>query len=287
MAIRSVGFEPAGQVFGATVLPFALATGVSCPGTGTRRGLRPHEAGETGMTIISGSGIRGPVTRIAQARYGGRRTALDRMTAACAHLGGHGVVGASVQVRDIPAEILTAAALEFTVIGTAVRAPGCPPPSRPFACGLPAKDFAKLIMTGWLPVGVVLGISVAARHDDLLVTDRSRWGPANAEVPAYTDLITSVRQDARSQLESEVRGLGADGVVVSAMTVRAHGDACQAHPGGTDHVAEAVITGTAVTRFATQSGTARLASLAVLALDRLCGAPRSGRSRQKPLSGME
>jgi len=287
MAIRSVGFEPAGQVFGATVLPFALATGVSCPGTGTRRGLRPHEAGETGMTIISGSGIRGPVTRIAQARYGGRRTALDRMTAACAHLGGHGVVGASVQVRDIPAEILTAAALEFTVIGTAVRAPGCPPPSRPFACGLPAKDFAKLIMTGWLPVGVVLGISVAARHDDLLVTDRSRWGPANAEVPAFTDLITSVRQDARSQLESEVRGLGADGVVVSAMTVRAHGDACQAHPGGTDHVAEAVITGTAVTRFATQSGTARLASLAVLALDRLCGAPRSGRSRQKPLSGME
>ena len=54
----------------------------------------------------------------------------------------------------------------------------------------------------------------------------------------------------RATLEQTVRELGADGVVVSAMTLRVRSDACHAHPGGADHFAEAVITGTAVARFA-------------------------------------
>jgi hypothetical protein len=65
------------------------------------------------------------------------------------------------------------------------------------------------------------------------------------------------------QLELALHGLGADGVVVSAMTLRAHGDACRTHPGGTDHVAEAVITGIATRR----SGTSPPPSLAVLSVN--------------------
>src|SRR5260370_1343113 len=117
------------------------------------------------------------------------------------------------------------------------------------------------------PAGIALGISAAARHDELLASDRSRWGPGNTEVPAYTDLMVAVRQDARTQLGHAVRGVGADGVVISAMTLRVRGDACQAHPGGTDHFAEAVITGSAIARFAHDSGAAAAPSLAVLALD--------------------
>jgi uncharacterized protein YbjQ (UPF0145 family) len=86
-------------------------------------------------------------------------------------------------------------------------------------------------------------------------------------VPAYTDLMVQVRQDARIRLEQAVRGLGADGVVVSAMTVHVRSDACRAHAGGTDHFAEAVISGTAVARFADQRKTAPPPSLAVLPLD--------------------
>jgi len=172
------------------------------------------------------------------------------MTAECADLGAHGVVGASVQVREIPADRLTAGAVEFKVISTAVRAGNCPPLARPFACDLSGQGFAKLVMAGWVPAGIALGISVAALHDDGLTTGSSRWGARNAEVPAYTDLMVKVRQDARSRLEQALRGLGADGVVVSAMTLRVHGVACRR--GGTDHFAEAVITGTAVARFADQ-----------------------------------
>jgi uncharacterized protein YbjQ (UPF0145 family) len=123
-----------------------------------------------------------------------------------------------------------------------------------------------LVMAGWVPAGIVLGISATARHDELLTSDRSRWVPGNAEVAAYTDLVIKARQDARSQLEQAIRELGADGVVVSAVTVRVRGGACRAHPGGTDHFAEAVITGSAVARFSGRSRTATPPSLAVLSL---------------------
>jgi uncharacterized protein YbjQ (UPF0145 family) len=182
------------------------------------------------------------------------------MAAECAELGGHGVVGASVQISEVaPADGWRAGAVEFTVTGTAVRARGCPRVSRPFACDLSGQDFAKLIMAGWAPAGIALGLSVAGLHDDGLTTGTSRLGPRNAEVPAYADLIAKVRQEARSLLEQAAGALGADGVVVSAMTVHVRGGACRR--GGTDHFAEAVITGTAVARFAGQRSTAPPASL--------------------------
>ncbi len=263
-AIRSVGFEQAGQVFGAAVYQLSATAGVSCPGTGARSPDASPDAPERTLAVASGPGIHGPAARIAQALYHGRRMAIDRMAAECADLGGHGIVGASVQVREIPADSLTAGAVEFKVIGTAVRASGCPPLARPFASGLSGQDFAKLVMAGWMPAGIALGISVAALHDDGRTTGPGRWGTRNAEVPAYTDLIVKVRQDARSRLERAVRRLGADGVV-SGMTLRVHGDACRR--GGTDHLAEAVITGTAVVQFADQRRMAPQPSLAVLSLD--------------------
>lgn len=268
-AIRSVGFEPAGQVFGAAVYYLTATAGVSCPGGARRFVLRDGSPEAPGSaTAVSGTGIPGPASRLAQALYDGHRTAIDRMAVECADLGGHGIVGAALQVREIPADSFTAGAVEFTVIGTAVRASGCPPLARPFATGLSGQDFAKLVMAGWVPAGIALGISVAALHDDLLTTSSGPWGTANAEVPAYTDLVVQARQDARSRLERAVLGLGADGVVVSAVTLRVRSDACQAHPGGTDHFAEAVITGTAVARFTGRRATAAPPpSLAVLSLD--------------------
>jgi uncharacterized protein YbjQ (UPF0145 family) len=111
-------------------------------------------------------------------------------------------------------------------------------------------EVAKLIMAGWVPAGIALGISVAGLHDDLATTSSGPWRTGNAEVPAYTALLVKVRRDARRRLEQAVRSVGADGVVVSEMALRVRSDACHAHPGGTDHFAEAVITSTSVARFA-------------------------------------
>jgi uncharacterized protein YbjQ (UPF0145 family) len=187
------------------------------------------------------------------------------MTGECSDLGGHGIVGASLQVTETPGDNLTAATVQFKVIGTAVRAYGCPPLARPFTSGLSGPDFAKLLMDGWVPAAIVLGISAAGLHDTLVTTSSGPWGTGNAEVPTYTDLMVYVRQDARSRLEETARELGAEGVV-SAMTLRVRSDACHAHLVGTDHFAEAVITGTAVARFADRRKAARPPSLAVLPL---------------------
>jgi uncharacterized protein YbjQ (UPF0145 family) len=258
-AIRSVGLEPVGQVFGAAVYPLAATAAVSCPGTTAH-----FPVGDATPRVKD---VPGPAAQIAQALCDGHRTAIDRMTGECADLGGHGIVGAALQVTDTPGDSFTVATVEFKVTGTAVRAKGCPPLARPFTTELSGPDFAKLIMVGWVPAGIVLGISVAGLHDDLLTTSSGPWDTRNAEVPTYTDLMVYARQDARSRLEQSVRGLGADGVVVSAMTLRVRGHACRAHPGGTDHFAETVITCTAVTRFADLRNVAPAPSLTVLSLD--------------------
>ena len=51
-----------------------------------------------------------------------------------------------------------------------------------------------------MPAGLVLGISVAARHDDWLTLGQTRWGAGNAEVTGYTELVNDARHDARTQL---------------------------------------------------------------------------------------
>ena len=235
-AIRSVGFEPVGQVFGAAGYPLTATAAVSCPGTATPSLVPGASAKVTGWP--------GSAARIAQALYDGYRTAIDRMAGECSDLGGHGIVGAALQVTEIPGDSFTSVTVAFQVIGTAVRAKGCPPLPRPFTTELSGPDFAKLLMDGWVPAEIALGISVAGLHDNLVTTSSGPWGTGNAEVSTYTDLMTYARQDARSRLEQTVRALGADGVVVSAMTLNVRSDECQAHPGRTDHFAEAVITGT-------------------------------------------
>ena len=269
-AIRSVGFEPVGQVFGAAVYYLATVAGASCPGT-TAAGYplpdaSPGASGASGRSRTTG--FPGPAAGLAQGLYEGRRTAIDRMAIECADLGGHGIVGAVLRVTEIPATSLTAAAIKFTATGTAVRAGGCPPLCLPVHLGpcLPRLRQARLQATVACR-GIALGISVAGLHDDQVTTSSGPWRTGNAEVPAYTGLMTRVRQDARDRLEQSVRGLGADGVVVSAMTLRVRSDPCHARAAATDHFAEAVITGSAVARFTDRNKTAPLPRLAVVHLD--------------------
>ena len=230
-AIRRAGFEPVGQVFGAAVYYLATVAGVTCPGTTA-------------------------ALPVAQRLYEARRTALDRMATTCARLGGHGIVGALMQVTEVPGAEVTPAAIKFTVAGTAVRASGAAALARPFACDLSGPDFAKLIMAGWVPAGIALGISVAGLHDDMVTTTSGPWRTGNGEVPSYTGLITQARQGARDHLERSVQELGADGVVVSAMTLKVRSDLCRAHAAAADHCAEAVITGTALVRSGRRDSTA-------------------------------
>ena len=258
-AIRGVGFEPVGQVLGACVYNIGYAGGYTCPG-GWSSGVFGGVV--TAATQVSGQGGWGTFGPLTQAMYDARRKAIGRMTAECAGLGGHGIVGVSLTFGPFPH-----GGLEFRAIGTAVRGMGAPAPPQPFSSDLSGQDFAKLIRAGWVPVGLALGISIGARHDDWLTRGSTLWNAGNTEVAGYTELVNMARHDARVQLEADVGRMGADGVVVSTYDLRVRARECPVREGSRDHIAEVTIVGTATAQFSSPAVAAPPGSLAVLSLD--------------------
>jgi uncharacterized protein YbjQ (UPF0145 family) len=247
-------------VFGAAVYAAGDARGYSCPGTRGSTGSR-MPAGPA--TQVSGRGDPGSFGPLVQAMYQARHTALDRMTAECAALGGHGVVGVRLSRGSFPL-----GGLEFTAIGTAVRAPGhARGPRPPFTSGVSGQEFAKLIMAGWVPAGFALGLSIGSRHDDRATARQARWASGNVEVAGWTELVNESRRDARYRLEDDVRRLGAEGVVITAMQMRVCERDCPVTVGRRDHIVEATFTGTAIAGFSRAGRRHAGQALAVMSLD--------------------
>jgi uncharacterized protein YbjQ (UPF0145 family) len=105
-------------------------------------------------------------------------------------------------------------------------------------------------MTGWVPAGLALGISIGSRHDDRATARQTRQWSGNVEVAGWTELVSGSRHDARRALEADVRRLGAEGVVIAGMRMRVRERDCPAAAGRRDHIVETTITGTAIARFA-------------------------------------
>jgi uncharacterized protein YbjQ (UPF0145 family) len=158
--------------------------------------------------------------------------------------------------------------LEFKAIGTAIRAPGAPPLRHLFTSDLSGQEFAKLVHSGWMPAGLVLGITIAARHDDWQTVGQTRWSAGNAEVSGWTDLVNDARHDARQQLAADVKRMGAEGVVIADMDLRVRERECPAQEGRRDHIIEAVNIGTAIVRFkSSHLGRDQRSPLAIMSLD--------------------
>ncbi len=260
-AIRSAGFEPVGQVFGAAVFDAGAASGYGCPGVSGSSGAgTPARA----VTQVPGrDGTAGSFGGLVRAMYQARDVAIARMSAECGELGGHGVVGVRLSRGSFPL-----GGVEFTAIGTAVRAPGAAlGRGVPFTSDVSGQDFAKLIMAGWVPAGLALGVSMGLRHDDRTTARQARWGSGNAEVAGWTEVVSESRHDARRQLESDVRRLGAEGVVVASMQVRVRVRDCPVQVGRRDHIVEATLIGTAITRFSPAGQRPAWPTLAVMSLD--------------------
>src|ERR1700684_1055627 len=80
-AIRSAGFEPVGQVFGAAVYSAGAASGYGCPGApGSSRDAPPPRP----TTQVSGRDGAGPLGPLVAAIGQARRTAVGRMMTECA-----------------------------------------------------------------------------------------------------------------------------------------------------------------------------------------------------------
>lgn len=250
-AISKVGFQPVGQVLGAAVWNIGDTGGEECPYGRAVFRREGTPIGQSGYGLIrhvqapQGAAAVGAARPLVSSLYQARRTAVRRMTAECAALGGQGVIGVSLTVGPF-----AEGSLEFQAFGTAVRAPGAVRLNEPFASDLSGQDFTKLIGYGWVPVGLAMGIAVGYRHDDWLTTGQTRWNAGNVEVDGYSYLVSQMRRDARNELELDLVRMGAEGVVVREMDTRITERSCPIVPHGKDHVVEATVVGTAITQFA-------------------------------------
>ncbi|MFI0940797.1 heavy metal-binding domain-containing protein [Streptomyces sp. NPDC021020] len=229
-AVTGAGFDPVGQVLGTAVFHLGY-TGNWCAG-----------AWSPGRGTDVSSSRWAPFADLVRAMYEARRRALGRAVAECRTLGADGVVGVRLRVGRFPS-----GGLEFTVLGTAVRARSAIRPARPFTSHLSGQDFARLLGGGWVPTGLAFGISVASRHDDFRTVRQTRWRAGNQEVDGYTELMTHARRDARAQLARDAAANGGDGVVVDEIDVRVGERECGQN--SRDHIVEAVFVGTSVARF--------------------------------------
>jgi uncharacterized protein YbjQ (UPF0145 family) len=231
--LRTTGFEPAGDVMGSMVQQLSVL-GANC-------GL--YGSGLFGAPVLAApGGIRfGPY---ADALNRGYATAMARITREATEMRADGIVGITLKAVPIGNGVV-----EFTALGTAVRAPGSRRHGRVFTTALSGADVAKLMSAGWLPAALVFGVSVSIRHDDWRSRQQTSWAAGNTEVDGYTQLLGHTRADARDRFVRHTAKAGADGAIVSSMAARMW--SIEPSENHRDHVAEAQVFGTALARFAT------------------------------------
>jgi uncharacterized protein YbjQ (UPF0145 family) len=236
--LRGAGFEPVGQVAGNAVVNFAWWDhDVRAPGPRLRRRY-PRE--------FDGMNLHRRSRAYADLLYRGRRTAVERMAAQCAALGGDGVVGVRLQAGPYRGG---KRARQFTAAGTAVRAAGAVRAAAPFVACMPAQDFARLLAAGWVPADIAIGTACTWRDWSAGAAPR-RWDDGNRELKRWTEAVTAARAEARDQMQARAARAGADGIVLAGldMSTSVHQWGPWRGTGGYC-VAEVTSIGTAITSF--------------------------------------
>jgi uncharacterized protein YbjQ (UPF0145 family) len=254
VGLQSTGFEVVGEVLGTTVMQISWAGFGGC---GWLPGAGGFGVGPGTITSSSRSRWAGYAPYV-NALRSGRDTAMSRLMQEATALGADGVVG--VRLTDTR---MDGNKREFMALGTAVKSRGRQRPARPFTTDLSGQDVAKLLTAGWVPAGLTYGISVAIRHDDWRTQSALSPFAGNIEMAGYTELITHVRHDARREFASLAARIGGDSALLTGMYQ--HVWRLEAGENHTDHVAECVMTGNTIARFA-PSAHQRTSSLTYLPL---------------------
>src|SRR6185437_1491470 len=161
-----------------------------------------------GFTYGWGQAPVSVATQVEHALHSARRNAMNRLVQEWQGLGGDGVVGVRLTMQSF-----VAGGIEVQAIGTAVKADGDVRPTWPFTSDLSGQDFAKLMLSGWLAAGLVMGTAVLIRHDDYTTAwQTGSWN--NTEVSGITQLVSEARDRARQTLHRDASRFGAQHVVL-------------------------------------------------------------------------
>ena len=226
--LRGLGPEPLAQVMGASVvrtgwqyLP-ALQPGIAAyvnPGFGGTATLRQdrwgNAFGETSRTQIRNWHWSTPVVcrldTMTDAWNMARRQALNRLTDEAIDAGADAVVGVSLQHAD---RDRGRRRIEYVVNGTAVRVPGASARQTPLLTDLSVQDYAKLVIAGQEPMGLVAATAVvfAAPSRDTRIR-RARTVRRNQELRELSRGFGLARGWIREELREQVKRAGGRGVV--------------------------------------------------------------------------
>ena len=191
---RDAGCEPIAQLMGSSIYHIAQI---------------PDYKGKTGeLTVIS------------SAHRESRRRALSRLWQEAKLVGADAVIG--VQLRE---RMITMGArgkggddggevIEFTVVGTAVRAPFLThPPGSPIVTDLSGQDLWALIQDGWEPCGFFFEFS---KYHGWHVTSGSG---STGEVTTANDVVDAARELVVQRLTEQAKTESAEFVVGSELTI--------------------------------------------------------------------
>jgi uncharacterized protein YbjQ (UPF0145 family) len=156
------------------------------------------------------------------AMYEARELAMSRMEEEADVLGADGIVGVRLEVGGYT---WAENALEFTAIGTAVKAPNGSWRTRddkPFTSDFSVQDFYKLVTsTGYVPRELVLGNCVYhIAHQGFMQQMRTLGN--NIELNNYTEAIYDARELAMGRMQAEAESHGADGIVGMQIVEKTH-----------------------------------------------------------------
>lgn len=224
LAVLNAGFEPAGVVMGATAFQI----------------IRP-----TSCRMMSGLLGTEPLIFPAyeDALRDSWRGAVEKLEAEAVRVGAHGVVGVSVVQSTQPAvEPMTVVRLT----GSAVSVPGEAPLDRPFLSMVSMEETLKLLLRGWVPSGIVCGISAIHVHGWASSPFRQRTPFVNAELVAPSAGMQMARSRAEGELRAALRLAKAEGSVGSTVGLSRFPQACGSNQGV---LIEGRIYGTAVVRY--------------------------------------
>jgi uncharacterized protein YbjQ (UPF0145 family) len=194
VSVESVGLTPIGDVMGCIVQQIGLL-GIQTTG------------------LIS-TWNPGTDRRYSGALRGGYGKALERLEEEAKGIGADGVVGITLRLENFHES-----AVEFVAMGTAVRAESRTRPGKLFTTALPGEDVAKLMLSGWAPVKLVVGLTVEAMAITYRTLSQVSFNAGNIEVDTYTGLLTEARAKARAEFARETKNVRADGAIVSEMTL--------------------------------------------------------------------
>ena len=226
LAVLQAGYEPVGVAMGAVAFQM----------------LRPNGCrGVYGATYTTSDPVVYPTYE--QALMDAWTAAASRLEAEVTRLGGHGVVGVSVKQDWLAG---TAPVLQVQLTGSAVHVRGAAQLSRPFLSVLSMDETLKLLLRGWMPCGVALGVSAVHIH---------RWGSSafwqgNTFTNAEMDSPTAGIQLARSRMQERFRHalatMKADGAVGARVELSNQSESCGSAAGLR---LEGRMVGTGVVRF--------------------------------------